>query len=70
MPLDPLRQPALAEPVAHLEADDLVLCLHQVVVNRKRGILIFTVKNMRLDNILCLEPSVLLPFVLRINYFL
>lgn len=57
VPLDPLAEKALTKPVAHFEANDFVLRLHQEVEQRLSRVLDFVVKHMALHHVLSVGPS-------------
>lgn len=66
MPLDPLTQPALTEPITHLEADNLMLGLHQEVKEGESLVLALSIEDVTLHNVLCRLPCVLLALMLCI----
>jgi hypothetical protein len=70
VPLDPLAEPALTKPVAHFEANDFMLRLHQKVEDRLCRVLDFVVKHMALHHVLSVGPSLGLTAFLLEHKFL
>jgi len=61
VPLNFLTKPAFKKATAHLKADNLVLVLHKVVIDRDVSRLVDSIKKVTLDHMTCVVPLFLLP---------
>ena len=70
VPLDLLAEPALAEPIAHLETDDLVRCLGEVLIHRNICRFVRPIKDVSLHDVLRRVPHFRLALLLARDEFL